>query len=110
METIIDEFGANLSSGEIRRLSIAQLLLRNNEILILDEPFINLDPKSISDIFQLITEKFSQKTIIMVTHQLFFLDFFDKIYILDEGSIIQTGNKEELLSQDGKFQEFLNII
>lgn len=110
LDTIIDEFGGNLSSGEIKRLSIAQSILRNREILILDEPFSNLDLQSINAIFQLISEKFSKKTIVLVTHQLFFLDYFDMIYVLSDGSIIQKGNKQELSNKSGKFQEFMNII
>ncbi len=107
LNTQLDEFGKNLSSGEIQRLAIAQSILRDAEVQIFDEPFANLDPESAFKIDQLIREKFRDKTIIFVTHRYINMEIFNHIYVLEEGKVIQNGNHKALLKQNGKYAELL---
>ena len=105
----LDEFGKNLSSGEIQRLAIAQSILVDTDVQIYDEPFANLDPESAFKIDRLIHEKFKDKTMIFVTHRYINMDIFDNIYVLDEGNIVQSGHHRELMKQPGKYSELLRI-
>ncbi len=109
LNTRLDEFGNNLSSGEIQRLSIAQSILLNADVQIFDELYANLDPKSAFEISQLIQNKFSDKTMIFVTHRYINMDYFDKILVFHQGQIIQKGNHNDLLNQTGKYIELLNL-
>jgi ATP-binding cassette subfamily C protein CydC len=109
LTTQLDEFGKNLSSGEIQRLAIAQSILVDAEVQIFDEPFANLDPESAFKIDQLIREKFKNRTMIFVTHRYINMDIFDTIYVLDQGNIVQNGHHSELMKQEGKYSELLRI-
>ncbi len=109
LDTQLDEFGKNLSSGEIQRLALAQSILMEAEVQIFDEPFANLDPESAYKINQLIREKFGNKTIIFVTHRYIDMEVFDQIYVLEEGEVVQNGIHEELLKKNGKYADLLKI-
>ncbi len=109
LTTQLDEFGKNLSSGEIQRLAIAQSILMDADVQIFDEPFANLDPESAFKIDQLIREKFKNKTMISVTHRYLNMDFFDTIYVLEQGKIVQIGDHSELINKKGKYSELLRI-
>lgn len=107
LDTQLDEFGKNLSSGEVQRLAIAQSILMDAPVQIFDEPFANLDPESAFKIDQLIREKFQDKTIIFVTHRYINMEIFNQIYVLEEGKVIQKGTHKELLKKIGKYAELL---
>ena len=109
LDTQLDEFGKNLSSGEIQRLALAQSILMEAEVQIFDEPFANLDPESAYKVNQLIREKFGNKTIIFVTHRYIDMEVFDQIYVLEEGEVVQNGIHEELLKKNGKYADLLKI-
>ena len=108
LNTRLEEFGKNLSSGEIQRLAIAQSILFDADVQIFDELYANLDPKSAFEISQLIQEKFSEKTVIFVTHRFINMDYFDNILVFHQGKIVQRGKHKDLLVQTGKYSELLN--
>lgn len=108
LNTRLEEFGKNLSSGEIQRLAIAQSILFDADVQIFDELYANLDPKSAFEISQLIQEKFSEKTVIFVTHRFINMDYFDNILVFHQGKIVQRGKHKDLLVQTGKYTELLN--
>ena len=109
LETHLDEFGKNLSSGELQKLSIAQSLLVDGEIVMFDEPFANLDPIIASDLFDLIENLFCKKTILFITHNLKNMNFFDRIIVLDQGRIIESGDHDTLKKQNGIYRKLLRI-
>jgi ATP-binding cassette subfamily C protein CydC len=108
LNTRLEEFGKNLSSGEIQRFAIAQSILFDADVQIFDELYANLDPKSAFEISQLIQEKFSEKTVIFVTHRFINMDYFDNILVFHQGKIVQRGKHKDLLVQTGKYTELFN--
>jgi ATP-binding cassette subfamily C protein CydC len=108
LNTRLEEFGKNLSSGEIQRFAIAQSILFDADVQIFDELYANLDPKSAFEISQLIQEKFSEKTVIFVTHRFINMDYFDNILVSHQGKIVHRGKHKNLLVQTGKYSELLN--
>jgi ATP-binding cassette subfamily C protein CydC len=108
LNTRLDEFGMNLSGGEIQRLAIAQSILFDAEVQIFDEIYANLDPKSAFEINQLIQEKFFDKTMIIITHRFINMDYFDNILVFHQGKIVQRGKHKDLLKKNGKYTELIN--
>lgn len=102
----LGEGGRALSGGELRRLSIARALLHNGDLLLLDEPTEGLDAETEEEILNLLMQVCRGKTVIMVTHRLQHLAAVDHIYVMDEGSIIEHGNHQELLSRGGRYWAF----
>ena len=88
LDSNLVEFGANLSGGEKRKLSIAQTILADSDIKIFDEPYTNLDPESANDIEQLLLTRLFGKTIIIITHRYINLHLFDRVLHLENGEIV----------------------
>ncbi|MDO9085666.1 MAG: thiol reductant ABC exporter subunit CydC [Anaerolineaceae bacterium] len=108
LDTQLDEFGKNLSSGELQKLAIAQLLLLDGEVIILDEPFANMDPISANEINKEIRILFDNKTLLFITHNLKNMEYFNKIVVMDQGRILQTGDHKSLFNQTGKYKDLFN--
>lgn len=83
--------GRPLSGGEQRRLGLARVLLNQAPIILLDEPTEGLDRETERQILQLILRHCENKTLIMVTHRLTFIEKFDQLFIIDEGKLIEQG-------------------
>lgn len=107
MDTFIAEGGGNLSGGQRQRIAIARVFLRKPKILILDEATSALDNTSErliqSAIEQLIQEE--HMTVISIAHRLTTLKNADRIIVMDQGEIVQSGSYEELIRQDGIFSD-----
>ncbi len=107
VDTLLAEGGRNLSGGQKQRIAIARIFLRNPGILILDEATSALDNTS-ERIVQLEIEKLQKErgmTIISIAHRLTTLKNCDRIIVMDEGKIIESGRYEELLRQEGVFRD-----
>lgn len=102
-KTLIGENGANLSGGEKQRIALARILIRNPEILILDEATANLDSICEKSIINAV-EKLSDKTIITIAHKLSTICHCDKIFVMDKGQIIESGTHEELMNKKSKYK------
>src|SRR5271165_6961529 len=89
-----------LSGGEKKRVALASVIVLDPEVLLLDEPTSTLDPRSQSQIIDLIQEwKGSSKTVITATHQLEIVeDIAERIVVLEQGSVTATGSPQEILS------------
>lgn len=94
--------GIEFSGGEKQKFAIAQLLLMNREILILDEPGSNMDVFSQMQLYTLLSER-KDKTIIFVTHQLYAAKDADEILFFDKGKIRERGTHEELMKENGQY-------
>jgi ATP-binding cassette subfamily B protein len=105
IETVIGEGGIKISGGEKQRLSIARALLRNPNLLIFDEATSSLDSLTEEEITNTIKDISSQKEqiTILIAHRLSTIMHADKIYVLEKGTITETGNHESLLSQMGLY-------
>lgn len=110
LDTWLGTGGRLLSGGEKRRLAIARALLHNAPILLLDEPTEGLDKQTETQIMALLEHYFSDKTVLFITHRLTHLKQMDKIAILDNGSLIEIGEHDELLMQKGRYFQFMQTL
>lgn len=102
-ESFLEEQGANLSGGERQRISIARALLKNPDILILDEATSNLDFASENIIHDMIFKHTKGITTIVIAHRLSTIQKCDLIYCLENGKIKEIGNHNELLEKKGYY-------
>jgi subfamily B ATP-binding cassette protein MsbA len=108
-ETIVGERGYKLSGGERQRIALARCLLKNPEILILDEATSNLDSCSEQIIQNSLNHLKATKTLIIVAHRLSTIIKADRILVLEKGEIIEEGNHQELLIQKGRYAKLWEL-
>lgn len=105
LDTLIGEKGVAISGGQKQRVSIARALIREPELLILDDSLSAVDAKTEQAIIQQIQQLRRDKTNIIVSHRLSAVMEADHIIVLEEGRIIEEGRAEELLKRNGWFKE-----
>jgi len=105
-ETMIGENGVKLSGGEKQRLSIARAFLKKSKIILLDEATSSLDSETEEKIQKALTQLTLNKTTIVIAHRLSTILNSDKIYVVDNGKIIDSGKHEELLIQSKVYKNF----
>ena len=103
IDTVIGSKGTYLSGGETQRIAIARAMLKNAPILILDEATAFADPDNEAKVQAAFSKLSEGKTVIMVAHRLSSVTEVDRIYVLKNGQICQSGTHENLLSQDGLY-------
>ncbi|MED3965564.1 ABC transporter ATP-binding protein [Niallia taxi] len=109
LETLVGEKGVALSGGQKQRISIARALIRNPEILILDDSLSAVDAKTEQNIIQNIKKERSGKTTIITTHRMTAVQHADQIIVLEDGEIIEHGSHEQLLQKNGWYKEQFEI-
>ena len=105
LDTLVGEKGVALSGGQKQRISIARALVKNPEILILDDSLSAVDAKTESKIIENIQAERSGKTTIITTHRLSAIQHADWIIVLDDGRVIEEGTHEGLLEKNGWYKE-----
>ena len=108
-ETVIGEGGSTMSGGEKRRISIARAILKNANIVILDEATASIDPENEHLIQQAISELTIGKTVIVIAHRLATIEHADQILVIDKGQVVQKGTHRQLIQQDGLYRRFITI-
>ncbi|MFM9047551.1 MAG: ATP-binding cassette domain-containing protein, partial [Cyanobium sp.] len=101
--TLVGERGYRLSGGQRQRISLARAILRNPDLLILDEATSALDTESERLVQQAIDQFDRKHTILVIAHRLSTIVNADRIYVLDQGKVIEEGNHHELLENNGKY-------
>ena len=102
--TYVGEHGSTLSGGERQRLAMARILMRNPQMLILDEATASLDSISEQAIMDTIFSQIKGRTVIMVAHRLSTIKDCDLIYVFNKGKLVEQGNHLELLAKNGFYK------
>jgi len=102
-DSVIGERGATLSGGERQRLAIARALLKDAPILILDEPTSALDSETEALLLNALERLMNGRTTLIVAHRLSTIRHADRIVVLTNGHITETGNHHQLLQQNGTY-------
>lgn len=103
VNTVIGTNGVYLSGGEQQRIAIARAMLKNTPIIILDEATAFADPDNEMQVQKAFNELARGKTVVMIAHRLSTVANADRIYVLAEGRIVETGKREELCEKGGLF-------
>lgn len=109
LQSKVGEGGNKLSGGQKQRISIARALLKDAPIVLLDEATASLDPENEIYIQQAIQELVKSRTVVVIAHKLATIQNADQIIVMDQGSIIEQGTHENLISENGVYTRLWSI-
>lgn len=109
-KTSIGERGILLSAGQQQRIALARIFLKNPKILILDEAVSSVDLQSEAIIYKTIQKLMLNRTVLIIAHRLSTIQKASNIIVLDDKSIKQIGNHEELIKKDGIYKELYKFV
>jgi subfamily B ATP-binding cassette protein MsbA len=104
-EAPVGERGSTLSGGQRQRIGIARVMVRNNPILLLDEPTAALDSESEKLVIDALEKLMKGKTVIAIAHRLTTIRDADKIIVISGGVVAESGSHTELLQQNGIYAD-----
>ena len=107
--TIVGERGQKLSGGQRQRISIARAILKNPEILILDEATSAVDNETEAAIQRSLDMLKQNRTVVVIAHRLSTIRNADKIYVLENGEIVESGSHEELLENKNVYFKLWSV-
>lgn len=105
-QTVIGERGHTMSGGQRQRLAIARAILKNPPILILDEATSSLDSESEKLIQEALDSLISNRTTLVIAHRLSTIRRVDRILVIDQGQIVESGTHDQLINHDGPYKNF----
>ena len=105
----VNDDAVELSGGEMQKLLLARAIYKNAPVIILDEPTSALDPIAENDMYLRYSELTKGKTSVYISHRLSSTRFCDRIVLLDNNTIAETGTHDELMALGGKYAEMFKI-
>jgi len=105
----LDDNGIELSGGENQKLSLARAIYKKAPLIILDEPTSALDAIAEHNLYSRFNEMIDDSMAIFISHRLSSTKFCDRIFLLDEGTLLEVGTHEELMSKETKYRELFNM-
>ena len=109
LETYVGERGITLSGGQKQRLTLGRALLKNSQILIIDDGFSNIDVENENKILSNIYSLKGKKTTLIISSRISSVSKCDKIIVLNNGKVIEKGTHQDLLKLDGEYKKIHNI-
>lgn len=103
------EKGVDLSGGQWQKIALARAFFRNAPVLILDEPTAAIDAKAESEIFGRVEKLSKDKTVLIISHRFSTVRNADKIYVIENGKIKESGSHAELMKVDGQYATLFNL-
>jgi len=107
-DTMVGERGITLSGGQRQRTALARALLVDSPILILDDALSSVDNQTATQILRNLSEGTQRKTVVFISHQLSAAASADRIFVMDQGQIMQSGTHGQLLETDGLYRTLWN--
>ena len=95
--------GEELSIGQWQKVALARAFLRDSQVVVLDEPTSAMDPKAEYEIFKKFREIIRGQTAILITHRLSTVRMADRIFVMEQGSIVESGSHQELMQSKGTY-------
>ncbi len=108
-DTAVGERGAQLSGGERQRIAIARALIKNAQIILLDEATASLDSESERLVQDAMTHLCEGRTTIAIAHRLHTITHADRILVVESGAIVESGRHDELLRKSGRYAAFYRL-
>lgn len=107
LDTIVGRHGIRLSGGQRQRLSIARMIVSKANIIIFDESTSALDVNTETKLFNSLEKILKDKSVITIAHRLSTVKNANRVYVLDNGEIVQEGTHQELDENEGHYQDFI---
>ncbi len=101
--------GEQLSGGEWQKMALARAFFRDAQIIVMDEPTSSMDPKAETNLFQRFHELTKGRTVIFISHRLSTVKMADRIFMLEDGRIIEIGTHGELVKKAGRYAELFEL-
>jgi ATP-binding cassette subfamily B protein len=101
--------GSDLSGGQWQRVALARAFFRDAELVILDEPTAALDPRAEADLFSVVRQLFSGRSVVLISHRFATVRLADHIYVLDQGKMVEHGTHDQLMARNGLYAELFTL-
>jgi len=108
-QTVVGENGSALSGGERQRISIARAILKNTPVILLDEATASLDVDSETQVQNALTRLIEGKTVLVIAHRMRTIEAADKIIVLKDGAIAESGTHQDLINKEGIYQNMVRM-
>lgn len=104
-----DEEGAELSGGEFQKIAIARVFARGGDVAVLDEPSSALDPIAEYNMYESMLRACRDKSVIFISHRLSSAVLADRIYMLENGEVVESGSHSQLMEKNGKYAQMFRF-